>query len=95
MQVQIPFGAISLPQLFYKGGTLAVIVLLLVPQNQHVGDVMEENNVKPVEDWDMNFPQEISALRNKYETGQVGLHYVGYSQILSGTRDISVFTYLR
>ena len=34
---------------------------------------MDENDVKPVEEWDMNFPQEISALKKKYETSQVEL----------------------
>ena len=28
-----------------------------IPQDQHVGDVMEDADLKPVEDWDMNFPQ--------------------------------------
>ena len=38
-----------------------------------MGDVIEYADLKPVEDWDINFPQEISNLRNKYETGQVAL----------------------
>ena len=34
---------------------------------------MDDSDLKPVKDWDMNFPPEISALRNKYERGQVAL----------------------
>ena len=34
---------------------------------------MDNSHLKPMEDWDMNFPEEISALRNKYERGQVAL----------------------
>ena len=34
---------------------------------------MDSSDFKPVEDWDMNFPQEIPDLSNKYETGQVAL----------------------
>ena len=44
-----------------------------IPQDQHVGDVMDDSDLKPVEDCDMNFPQEISALRTKFERGQVAL----------------------
>ena len=44
-----------------------------IPQDQHVGDIMDDSDLKPVDDWDMNYPQVISDLRNKYERGQVSL----------------------
>ena len=42
---------------------------------------MNDSDSKPIEDWDMNFPQQILTLRNKYERGHMSL--CGLFQILS------------
>jgi hypothetical protein len=59
-----------------------------IPQDQHVGDIMDCTDLKPVVDWDMNFPQEISALKNKYAGVLVWIVFK-YCQT---SRDVSVFT---
>lgn len=45
-----------------------------VPPDQHVGHVFDTSlNAKPVEDWDMSFPNEVQSLVNQYERGQISL----------------------
>ena len=61
-------------------------MVTVLPQDQHVGDVMEQDD--PVKDWDMNFPQEISGLRNKY--GCIMWAILKYCQT---SRNVSVFTH--
>ena len=41
----------------------------------HVGRVFgkDESEVRPIPEWDMKIPDPITALCNKYETGQVAL----------------------
>ncbi len=46
-----------------------------VPGDMHAGHVFDSDitDIKPVVEWDMQKPQPVAALRNRYEIGQVSL----------------------
>ena len=55
-----------------------------LPSNQHIGCVLDPSlNVKPINEWDMNFPMEIHSLANQYERVDRYLS-VAYFLVLSG-----------
>ena len=43
------------------------------PPEQQVGDIFCDGKLKPVMDWDMQQPEPLVALRNRFETTQTAL----------------------
>ena len=44
-----------------------------VPNQELVGDVFNNGQLKPVAEWDMSQPEPLAALRNRYESTQIAL----------------------
>ena len=44
-----------------------------VPNQELVGGVFNNGQLKPVAEWDMSQPEPLAALRNRYESPQIAL----------------------
>ena len=62
-----------------------------IPSNQHVGCILDSrSNMKPVDEWDMNFPTEIQSLANQYERGQMSFCGLFSSRVRHGFSEVGV-----